>query len=89
MTVNGRTYTCAVGATPILVPDFDALVLLSNGWLASTADGAGTTAQRPLANQATSTPAPNVGFSYFDTTLGTKVVWNGKNWINHATGASA
>ena len=87
ITVNGRVYTCLVGAAPIIVPDNDAMVLLSNGWLASTGDGAGTTAQRPVAQ--TGTPAPNVGYSYFDTTLGTKVVWNGKNWINHATGSTA
>jgi hypothetical protein len=89
MKVNGRTYTCAVGGTPIIVPDFDAFALLANGWLPSTTGGAGTTAQRPTANPATGTPAPRVGFTYFDTTLGTKIIWNGKNWINHATGAAA
>jgi hypothetical protein len=89
MTVNGRVYACAVGATPILVPDFDALVLLSNGWLQSAMDGAGTTAQRPAANPATGTPAPRVGFHYFDTTVGANIIWNGKQWVNHATGVAA
>jgi len=89
MTVNGRVYACLVGAQPIVVPDFDAMVLLSNGWLASTGDGAGTTAQRPAANPATGTPAPRTGYEYFDSTLGTKIIWNGKSWINHSTGAVA
>ena len=43
---NGRTYTLALGATPVVVPDWDAFVLLANGWLQSASDGAGTTAQR-------------------------------------------
>jgi hypothetical protein len=42
MKVNGRTYTSAVGAAPIIVPDFDAFVLLSNGWLKSGLDGVRT-----------------------------------------------
>lgn len=87
VTVKGRVYTCAVGATPIVVPDFDAFVLLANGWLASASSGAGTTAQRPAA--ALGVPAPNVGFEYFDSTVGANVIWNGRNWINHATGATA
>jgi hypothetical protein len=86
---NGRTYTCPVGGTPILVPDFDAFVLLANGWLASAVGAAGTTAQRPAANPALGVPPPPTGFSYFDSTVGAKVIWNGKNWINHATGATA
>jgi len=32
ITVNGRTYTCAIGST-IDVPDFDAEVMGANGWL--------------------------------------------------------
>lgn len=89
LTVNGRTYICAVGAAPLVVPDFDAIVLLANGWIKSAADGAGTTAQRPTANPATGVPAPRIGFEYFDSTVGAKVIWNGKNWIHHATGATA
>jgi hypothetical protein len=89
MTVNGRVYSCAIGAAPILVPDFDALVLLANGWLATGGDGAGTTAQRPAANSALGIPAPRVGFVFFDTTLGAAVSWNGKAWIHHVTGAAA
>jgi hypothetical protein len=90
ITVKGRVYTCAIGATPILVPDFDAFVLLANGWLSSTNgvnQAAGTTAQRPAA--ALGVPAPAVGFEYYDSTVGANVIWNGRNWINHATGATA
>lgn len=38
----------------------------------------GTTASRPVANV--------VGFSYFDTTLGIPIFWNGAAWID-ATGS--
>lgn len=89
MTVNGRTYTCAIGAAPIAVPECDAFMLLANGWLHSAADGSGTTAQRPAANHALGISAPRVGFRYLDTTLNATVVWNGKNWINNVTGAAA
>jgi hypothetical protein len=87
MTISGRVYSCQVGAAPIVVPDFDAFVLLSNGWLRSAADAAGPTAQRP-------TKAPNgtgirTGFQYYDSDVGATVIWNGKSWINHSTGAIA
>lgn len=75
----GRTYTCAVGSV-ITVPDADALMLMANGWCRS-AQGTGATAARPS--------NPNVGFEFYDTTVGGNVIWNGKNWINHATGATA
>jgi hypothetical protein len=88
ITVNGRTYTCAIGATPIVVPDWDAFVLTANGWLRAAGDGAGTTAQRPAAAPGGASP-PRVGFEYYDSTVGANVIWNGKNWINHATGANA
>ena len=74
---NGRTYTLALGATPVVVPDWDAFVLLANGWLQSASDGAGTVS------------APRVGYEYYDSTVGANVIWNGVNWINHATGATA
>lgn len=81
ITVNGRKYTATPGGAPLIVPDFDANVLISNGWQRSAKHGAGTTAQRP-AN-------PDVNFEYFDSTLGANVIWNGKNWIHHGTGASS
>ena len=89
MTVYGRVYTCALGATPIAVPEGDAFVLLANGWLQSASDGSGTTAQRPVGNHQQGISPPKVGFRYLDTTLGANIIWNGKNWINHATGAIA
>jgi hypothetical protein len=61
--VRGRTYTCPVGST-ITVPDHDAFVLCSNGWLRSALDGAGPTAQRPAKTAAGT--AIRVGFEYFD-----------------------
>jgi hypothetical protein len=92
ITVKGRIYTLAVGATPILVPDFDAFVLLANGWLSSTSagnTGAGATTQRPLVNPMLGAGPVPVGFEFYDSTVGGNIIWNGKNWINHATGANA
>jgi hypothetical protein len=86
MVVNGRTYTCAIGSA-ITVPDFDAFVLIANGWLMSASDGAGTTANRPVASPATGAQVPHLGYEYFDTTLGVNVIWNGKNWVSHVSGA--
>lgn len=75
--VFGRSYTCAIGST-VSVPDFDAAELSANGWLALCGT-TGTTAQRPT--------SPAVGQLFNDSTLGAAVVWNGKSWIHHATGA--
>ena len=44
VTVNGRTYTCAAGAT-IDVPDFDAQILQANGFVALGATVGATTAR--------------------------------------------
>jgi hypothetical protein len=76
-TVNGRKYTCAIGAT-IDVPDFDSFVLGANGWIQVAP--VGTTAQRP--------PKPNLNQFYHDTSLGFMVIWEGAAWRNPATGAS-
>lgn len=80
-TVNGRTYTCVAGGS-IDVPDFDAVVLLADGWI-NVAGGAqlptvGTTAQRPA--------KPFKGQNYHDTTLGITIVHDATNWRNPATG---
>jgi len=82
ITVNGRTYSAAVGAT-IDVPDFDALVMKSNGWTASVehTTGVGTTAARP-------TVGLTRGVRYLDSTLGYVIQWDGKAWRNPATGAA-
>ena len=76
---NGRSYSAALGSV-ISVPDFDANVLESNGWIRSAADGSGTTAQRP-------TTGLFVGMRYLDSTVGATMIWDGKAWRNHATGA--
>jgi hypothetical protein len=88
LTVNGRTYALALGAAPLVVPDWDAFVLLANGWLTAASDGAGTTAQRPAAAPGLAS-SPRIGFEYYDSTVGANVIWNGASWINHATGATA
>ena len=77
LTVNGRTYSCAAGAT-IDVPNMDASIFAANGWCAVA--GSGTTAQRPT--------TPFFGQLYHDTTLNYTVVWEGSAWRNPATGAS-
>lgn len=80
--VNGRTYTGTVGST-LDVPDFDAAVMVSNGWLAVTAGATvGTTAQRPA--------SPTNGMHYVDTTLSQIVIYDtkGKVWVNHISGAA-
>lgn len=72
-TVNGRTYTCAVGSF-LDVPDFDGNALTANGWVNVTMGTVGATAARP-AN-------PKKGEVFLDTTLGATVHWDGKTWRN-------
>lgn len=72
-TVNGRTYTCAVGAV-IDVPDFDGNALTANGWVQVAGGAVGPTAARP-AN-------PKKGETFLDTTLAATVHWDGKAWRN-------
>lgn len=79
ITVNGRSYSCAVGAS-IDVVDHDAGVLEANGWTASAPGGVGATTLRP-AN-------PSKGLAFHDSTLGYTIVWDGKTWRNPATGAA-
>jgi hypothetical protein len=75
-----RKYAVASGAT-IDVPDFDAAILASQGWIVLTKNVV-TTANRPV-----NAPA---GTRIFDSTLGTSVVSDGKgNWLDHAAGTSA
>ena len=83
--VNGRTYVCTLGST-IDVPDFDADILESNGWTRTTSGGIGTTAQRPILNQAGGTAPKEL--NYYDTTLGYVIVYDGKTWRNPSTGAA-
>lgn len=79
ITVNGRTYTCAVGAT-IDVPDFDGAEMQANGWIVASIGGAGATANRPA--------APSRGQEYHDTTLGYTVKFDGKTWRNPTNGSA-
>jgi hypothetical protein len=79
--VNGRTYTCAAGAT-IDVPDFDGDQLEANGWLKAAAGGVGSTAQRP------SYGAADKGKQFHDSTLGKNIVWDGKNWRDPTNGSA-
>lgn len=79
ITVNGRSYTCALGSS-ISVPDQDGAVMLHNGWIAASVGGSGTTAQRP-AN-------PKKGQEYHDTTLGYVIRFDGLNWRSPNTGAT-
>ena len=74
---NGRTYTCAQGST-LDVPDWDARVLTSNGWVPAAL--VGVTAGRPT--------NPSKNQQFHDTTLGYTIVWDGRVWRNPATGAS-
>lgn len=73
VTVYGRTYTCALGAS-LQVPAQDAAVMIANGW---TRFGrlSGTTAQRPA--------TPVRGLSYFDSTVGHIIVFDGVTWRDH------
>lgn len=75
----GRTYVGVAGTT-IDMPDGDAFVAGSNGWTLASRGGVGTTAQRPS--------VPNKGDSYIDTTVGSIIMFDGKVWRNHATGAT-
>jgi hypothetical protein len=75
---NGRSYTCAANAT-LDVPDFDAFVLIANGWL-KVAGSVGATSARPA--------SPFKGQTFHDTTLGYNITWDGKAWRNPATGAA-
>lgn len=78
MIVNGRSYTCAAGQS-INVPDHDAAVLQTNGWIVSTMHGSGATTTRP-------TTGLYVGLPFLDETLGYTIKWNGVAWINPMNG---
>lgn len=77
-TVNGRTYTVAVGSV-LNVPDFDANVLEANGWHHNGA--VATTAARPVLG------VKDRGYKLVDSTLGATITWDGVQWRNPATGA--
>ena len=78
ISVNGRSYTCALGST-LDVPDQDAQIMLANGWTPGTAGQVGATAARPAGVR---------GVEFHDTTLGKTVIHDGKVWRDPATGAA-
>jgi hypothetical protein len=78
--VAGRSYAAALGSV-INVPDFDAPTLDSNGWLRCAGHGAGATIARP-------TTGLFKGFTFFDSTLNVNVIWDGKVWRSHVSGAA-
>ena len=87
LTVNGRSYSAAPGAV-LDVPDFDAEILLANGWIAGTPictcgqahGGIGATAARPS--------PPARGMHFYDTTVGADIVFDGNTWRNAVTAAA-
>lgn len=87
-TVNGRKFSCAVGAT-IDVPEFDAQALEAAGFL--NMGTSGPTVQRP-SYPPTNTSESRVsgvpfGARMIDTTLSVAAVFNGAVWVNAVTGA--
>lgn len=82
--VNGRSYACAIGSA-ITVPDFDAALILANGWIALPGT-AGTTAQRPTAMP--DGRALQNGTIYNDTTLGYGIIYDGVAWRHPQSGVT-
>ena len=78
ITIAGRTYD-GVSNAFLDVPDHDALILEANGWTAAAAGGSGATTSRPV--------KPTKGQTFFDSTLGYTIKYNGSAWINPASGA--
>jgi hypothetical protein len=74
---NGRTYTTTAGVF-LDVPDFDAGILVANGWTDAESDGVGTTAQRPN--------PPRKGMNYVDTTISKAITYDGLNWRDVVAG---
>ena len=87
ITVNGRSYAGTPG-TYQTVPLQDGQILISNGWMAKCQRGSGSTADRP-AQGAIDVQAGMPGTSYFDTTVGALITWDGVNWRNILTGSVA
>jgi hypothetical protein len=78
-TVNGRTYVAAVGSA-VDAPEFDSTHLQANGWFYLAPSG--PTAQRPTSAVGVYPRLP--GVSFWDTTVGHMVIWNGANWVSEA-----
>jgi hypothetical protein len=86
VTANGRTYSGAPG-TYQDVPDFDAAVLMANGWTKAALSG--PTSARPTTNANVSAPyTAAAGLDFLDTTLGKVICFDGAAWRDPATGAA-
>lgn len=69
------------------VSDIQANFLVANGWLRVAFSG--PTNARPTAwGPVNSNGAQYAGATYFDTTLGYLIVYDGANWRNPSTGAA-
>jgi hypothetical protein len=78
----GRTYYQASAGTVIDVPDVSVSDLRSQGLIA-VGDGSGPTSGRPTSQYL------RPGYVYVDTTIGLIVAWDGANWRNPLSGATA
>jgi len=80
----GRPYSPAVSYAD--VPENDALVLESNGWMRSPGH-VGPTSARPVVSDLGAQVLRATIF--LDTTVGAFIQWNGTAWINLLTGSVA
>ncbi len=83
ITVYGRTYSCAVGAT-LDVADQDAAQMVLNGWHSSGL--VMTTANRPAIAYGANPLFPK-GTYMIDSTLNAVIMYDGTQWRNVLTGA--
>lgn len=76
-----RPYAAALGSIVAVIPADDVVQMQARGWM--LLPGSGTTAQRP------SGPSLTAGTLYVDSTVPATIVWDGANWRNVITGATA
>lgn len=76
-----RPYTAVAGTIVAVIPADDVVQMQSRGWM--LLPGSGTTAQRPTG------PSLTPGTLFVDSTVPATVVWDGANWRNVTTGATA
>jgi hypothetical protein len=79
---SNRRYYAAVAGGMIDAVDVDATTLNSQQFVA-IGDSSGTTAQRP------STSSLRLGWIHIDTTIPAVVAWDGHDWRNVISGATA
>jgi hypothetical protein len=83
ITFSGRSYSSTPGNTVDII-DSDALELEANGWIHVAPSGPTSARQTGTLGAYTATP----GFSYYDTTISTLVIFDGANWRDPATGGA-